>query len=133
MANKCFTQVFFMLFCRLLIFLKTFFKIFFRNIIIVRKGLDPDRDRRSDGPDLGSNCLQRLSASPGARTLHCLKITPSVGYLKCAGNTTVQWQTERLLRCQRGHIARDRSLFDTADPPPPHTHTHTQTTPPPPN
>ena len=25
-------------------------------------GLDPDQDRRSVGPDLCSNCLQRLSA-----------------------------------------------------------------------
>ena len=25
-------------------------------------GLDPDQDRRSVGPDLGPDCLQRLSA-----------------------------------------------------------------------
>ena len=25
-------------------------------------GLDPDQDQRSVGPDLGPNCLQRLSA-----------------------------------------------------------------------
>ena len=25
-------------------------------------GLDPDQDRHSVGPDLGPNCLQRLSA-----------------------------------------------------------------------
>ena len=25
-------------------------------------GFDPDQDRRSIGPDLGPNCLQRLSA-----------------------------------------------------------------------
>ena len=45
--------------CRLLIF----FKIkFFKNIIRVPNNLDPDQDRRSVGPDLGPNCLQRLSA-----------------------------------------------------------------------
>ena len=25
--------------------------------------LDPDQDRRPDGPDLGPNCLQRLSGN----------------------------------------------------------------------
>ena len=28
----------------------------------VSNGLDPDQDRRDIGPDLGSNCLRRLSA-----------------------------------------------------------------------
>ena len=32
-------------------------------------GLDPDQDQRPVGPDLGSNCLQRLSAVK--------KVTPS--------------------------------------------------------
>ena len=40
----------------------TFFKIPFRNTIRVSNGLDPDQDRHSVGPDLGPNCLQRLSA-----------------------------------------------------------------------
>ena len=31
-------------------------------IIRVSNGLDPDQDRRYVGPDLGPNCLQRLSA-----------------------------------------------------------------------
>ena len=35
--------------------------------MIVPKGLDPDRDRRSIGPDLGPNCLQRLSANNKSR------------------------------------------------------------------
>ena len=39
-----------------------FFKKYFRNIIIVSNSLDPDQARHSVGPDLGSNCLQRLSA-----------------------------------------------------------------------
>ena len=36
----------------------------FRNGYTIRvlNGLDPDQDRHSVGPDLGPNCLQRLSA-----------------------------------------------------------------------
>ena len=30
------------------------------RIISVSNGLDPEQDRRSVGPDLGPNCLQRL-------------------------------------------------------------------------
>ena len=30
--------------------------------LLVSKGLDPDQALRSVGPDLGPNCLQRLSA-----------------------------------------------------------------------
>ena len=30
-------------------------------------GLDTDQDRRSVGPDLGPNCLQRLSADDKSR------------------------------------------------------------------
>ena len=33
------------------------------NTIRVSNGLDPDQDRRSDGSDLGRNCLQRLSVA----------------------------------------------------------------------
>ena len=33
----------------------------FRNTIKVSNCLDPDQDRHSVGPDLGPNCLQRLS------------------------------------------------------------------------
>ena len=52
-----------MLFCRLLIFFKlTFLKISFRNTVKVSNGLDPDQDQHFVGPDLGPNCLQRLSA-----------------------------------------------------------------------
>ena len=39
-----------------------FFKASFRNAIRVSNGLYPDQDRRSVGTDLGTNCLQRLSA-----------------------------------------------------------------------
>ena len=34
----------------------------FRNTIRVSNSLDPDQDQHSVGPDLGPNCLQRLSA-----------------------------------------------------------------------
>ena len=34
----------------------------FRNTIRVSNNLDSDQDRHSVGPDLGPNCLQRLSA-----------------------------------------------------------------------
>ena len=36
-------------------------KKFSGNTIIVSNSLDPDQDRRSVGPDLGPNHLQRLS------------------------------------------------------------------------
>ena len=39
-----------------------FFRISFRNTIRVSNCLDPDQDRRSVGPYLDPNCLQRLSA-----------------------------------------------------------------------
>ena len=40
----------------------TFLKNSFRNTIGVSNGLDPDQDGHVVGPDLGPNCLQRLSA-----------------------------------------------------------------------
>ena len=39
-----------------------FSKNSFMNTIRVSNSLDPDQDRRSVGPDLGPNGLQRLSA-----------------------------------------------------------------------
>ena len=52
---------FFMLFCRLLIFFKiNFFEIFFQEYHQY-VSLDPGQARRSVGPDLGPNCLCRLS------------------------------------------------------------------------
>ena len=35
--------------------------LFFRNTFRASNSLDPDQDRHSVGPDLGPNCLQRLS------------------------------------------------------------------------
>ena len=40
----------------------TFSKNSFTNAIRVSNSLDPEQDRHSGGPDLGPNCLQRLSA-----------------------------------------------------------------------
>ena len=52
-----------MLFCHLWIFLKlTFKKKTFKNTIRLSNSLDPDQARHFVGPDLGPNCLQRLSA-----------------------------------------------------------------------
>ena len=50
-------------FCRLLIFSKFhFFEKFFQVFIRVSNSVDPDQARQNVGPDLGPNCLQRLSA-----------------------------------------------------------------------
>ena len=49
-------------------FKMNFFKIPFRNPIRVSNSLDLDQDRHFVGPDLGPNCLQRVSddnKSPG--------------------------------------------------------------------
>ena len=40
----------------------TFLKNSFRNTIRVSNSLDPDQARQKVGPDLGPNCLLRLSA-----------------------------------------------------------------------
>ena len=45
----------------------TFSKNYFRNTNRVSNGLDPDQDRHFVGPDLGPNCLQRLSADKSHR------------------------------------------------------------------
>ena len=51
--------VFFVLF---FFFKINFFKHSSRNTTRVPNTLNPDQDRRYVGPDLGPNCLQRLSA-----------------------------------------------------------------------
>ena len=52
-----------MLFYRLLIFFNiNFSKNYLRNSIRVSNSLDPDQAQHFVGPDLGPNCLQRLSA-----------------------------------------------------------------------
>ena len=49
--------------CLLIFFKINFFKKkYFRNTVRVSNSFDPDQDRHSVGPDLGPNCLQRLSA-----------------------------------------------------------------------
>ena len=44
------------------------------NTIRVSNGLGPDQDRRSVGPDLGPNCLQKLLAEDKTKELN-YKIT----------------------------------------------------------
>ena len=64
----CFNSIYTRKFPKFLLSSADFFsKLFFsrdsfKNIIRVSISLDPDQDQRSVGPDLGSNCLQRLSA-----------------------------------------------------------------------
>ena len=41
----------------------TFQKILSEKLSRVSNGLDPDQERHCVGPDLGLNCLQRLSAN----------------------------------------------------------------------
>ena len=53
-----------MLCCRLLMF---FFLNSFKKTIGIFNSLDPDQARRFVGPDLGPNCLPRLSADNTAR------------------------------------------------------------------
>ena len=51
-----------MTFCHLLMFFKiNFFENSFRNTIRLSNSLKPDQARCYVGPDLGLNCLQRLS------------------------------------------------------------------------
>ena len=70
-----------MLFCRLPIFFQNqfFSKFFFRITIIVSNSLDPDQARHFVGPDLGPNCLQKLSADDTRRQRVINK--PSKAYL----------------------------------------------------
>ena len=48
----------------------SFLKNSFTNSIRVSNCLDPDQDRPFVGPDLGPNCLQKLSADHISRRLH---------------------------------------------------------------
>ena len=55
--------------CRLLFFSSkiAFFMISFSNTFRLSNSLDVDQARHYVGPDLGSNCLQRLSADDTGR------------------------------------------------------------------
>ena len=58
----------FQVFYRLLISLKfTILTTSFKNTMSDLNRVDPDRARRFVGPDLGPNCLQRLSADDTGR------------------------------------------------------------------
>ena len=57
-------------FCIFLWFSKsTLSKFSFRNTIRVSNSLDPDQDLRSVGPDLGPNCMHKLSADNKSRAV----------------------------------------------------------------
>ena len=61
--NFCMLGNFWCFCCRLLTFQNLLFQNkSFRNTIRVSNGLDPDQERHFVCPDLGPNCLQRLSA-----------------------------------------------------------------------
>ena len=55
----------FLFFCPLLIFFSksSFSKNYFESTIRLSNSFDPDQVRHFIGPDLGPNCLQRLSAN----------------------------------------------------------------------
>ena len=64
----CLSWLFCMLFCCLLFFLnQRFRKKYFRNTFRVSNSLEPDQARPLVGPDLGPNCLQRLSVDDTSR------------------------------------------------------------------
>ena len=57
-----------MLFCRLLVFFQNqLFGKILSGISSVSSSLDSDQARHSVGPDLGPNCLQKLSADDTSR------------------------------------------------------------------
>ena len=81
------TGEFCMLSCRLLFFFQnqTFSKDSFRNTLRVSNSLDTDQARHIVGPDLGSNCLKRLSADDTRRqrvkNTSTLRVTRSSFYV----------------------------------------------------
>ena len=84
----------FAFFCRLLIFFFKiiFFEKYFRNTIRVSNSLDPDQARRSVGPDLGPNCLKRLSADDTRRQ----RVNESVADNQCQEDKVVLVNTASL-------------------------------------
>ena len=58
----------FMIFCSLKIFFKiNVFKTSYQNTIRVSNILDPDQAQHNVGPNLGPNCLRRLTADDTSR------------------------------------------------------------------
>ena len=52
-----------------------FLKHSFRNTFIVSNSFDPNQDLHLVGPDLGPNCLQRLSADKESHCWHGNRLT----------------------------------------------------------
>ena len=90
-VNTLPSELFCMLFCRLLNFSKTTFsKTTFSNIIRVSHCLDSDQTRRHVGPDLSRNCFLRLSADDTCRssetiTMSQLKTAVSRSFMEQPG------------------------------------------------
>ena len=61
-------------------------KYSFRNTIRVSNGFDPDQDCRSVGPDLGPNCLQKISADDKSRRFNVVTDNENIKHLTCKIN-----------------------------------------------
>ena len=67
-------------FCRLLIFFKiNLLEKFFQDNIRVSNRFDLDQVRHLVGPDLGPNCLQKLSADDTRRQSSFFSVGPDLG------------------------------------------------------
>ena len=61
--------------------------VVFLDTIRVSNSLDPDQDRHSVGPDLGPNCLQRLSADDrSCRFVHKISVLVASASREAQGN-----------------------------------------------
>ena len=63
-------------------FKSTFSKNSFRNTIRVSNSLDPDQARQNVGPDLGPNCMQRLSADDTGRQKAMRNISEPLTFIR---------------------------------------------------
>ena len=57
-----------------------FLKNSFRNTIRVANSLDPDQARHFVGPDLGPNCLQKISADNSSRQFESVRMCLVSGF-----------------------------------------------------
>ena len=91
----------------------TFSNHSFRNTIIVSKGLDPDQDRHSVGPDLGPNCLQRLSLLLPSGDFYQIKLLQNIlsGTLSECQTVWIQIRTDFLSKLFAKVISRLQMLL----------------------
>ena len=81
-----------------------FFKITFSKILLgtlsVSNSLDPVKNRHSVGPDLGPNCLQRLSTDDKIRHWHTeLKSNQQLGSYCKVSSDKLEWMTIPAVHC----------------------------------